>query len=392
MRELGLIQDGAVLIVDGVIREVGPSRRVERLAEARDAFEIDASGKVVMPGFVDCHTRLLAGPPRLEYYEARTAGIGLEARTAILDNIRQVRTWSKQRMELEARKQLRQFVRHGTTTLDARTGFGLDETTELKLLRVIENLDGKPLSVSAGYYGAYLRPGELQDCAGEYIDWLIRHMMPQVKTRRLARFVDVSCGVEGGFSATQAEDVIMAAREQGFSVRVDSGACAVASGAIELAARLGVASIDGLVTVSPAEVEELAKSATVATLLPGRTFQNGSNRHPPARLLIDGGVAVALGTGFDALESPSCSMPMMLSLACTQMNMTPAEAVTAGTLNAARALRLEDRVGSLEAGKDADLLLLGTGDYRETMFRFGMNLVAMVLRRGEIIYPRVEAV
>lgn len=391
MRDLGLIQDGAVLIVDGTIREIGPSRRVERLGEARDAFEIDASGKVVMPGFVDCHTRLVAGQPALDDYEARCNGSRAATLQRLLDNVRQVRTYSKQRMELEARKQIRQLVRHGTTTLDARSGFGLDEASELKLLRVIEGLDGKPLAVSSGYFGGHACPPEYEGHADEYIDWLVGRMLPAVRERRLARFVDVSCGSEGGFTAHQAGRLLLYAADLGFAGRVDTGPNSSASSAVAMAVECGAVSLDGLLQVSPEEVAALAASSTVATLLPGRTFQAGSSCHPPARALIDGGATVALATGFDAVTSPSCSMPMMMALACSQMRMTPAEAVTASTINAACALRLDARTGSLEAGKDADLVLLGTGDYREMPFRFGVNPVAMVIRRGELIFPRVGA-
>jgi imidazolonepropionase len=391
MRELCLIQDGAVLIVNGIIREIGPSRRVERLGEARDAFEIDASGKVVMPGFVDCHTRLIGGPLRLDDFEAGSASGAASWRAAVLENVRQVRTYSKQRMELEARKQLRQFVRHGTTTLDARSGYGLDESSELKLLRVIEGLDGRPLSVSASYFAAHTCPEEWEGRREEYIDWVIRQMLPLVKQRRLAGVIDVFCGGEKGFTEEQAGRVLDSAREQGFSVRLETEAGTAGCGAVDLAVRMGAIAIDGLVSVSSADVEALARSSTVATLLPGRTFHSGSGCHPPARALIDAGAAVALASGFDPISSPSCSMPMMLSLGCTQMGMTPAEATTAGTINAACAMECDARAGSLEAGKYGDLLLLGTGDYREAVFRFGMNLVAMVLRRGEVIYPRVEA-
>jgi imidazolonepropionase len=389
MRDLGVIQDGAVLIVDGIIREVGPSRRVERLAEARDASEVDASGMVVMPGFVDCHTRLVAGPPALDDYEERCDGPRGALLGVVFDNVRQVRGYSKQRMELEARKQIRQFVRHGTTTLDARSGFGLDEASELKLLRVIDGLDGKPLAVSSGYFGGHACPPEYEGHADEYIDWLVDRMLPAVRERRLARFVDVCCGTEGGFTARQAGRLLMYAAELGFAGRVDTGACSATSGAVAMAVECRAASIDGLIQVSSAEVAALASSSTVATLLPGRTFQAAAQSHPPARALIDGGAAVALATGFDAVASPSCSMPMMLSLACAQMKMTPGEAIGASTVNAACALRMDHRAGSIEAGKDADLILLGTGDYREAPFRFGMNPVAMVIRRGELIYPRV---
>ena len=392
MRDVGMIQDGAVLIVDGRISDVGPARRVERLAEAREAFEIDASGKVVMPGFVDCNTRLVGGPPRLEEYEARIGGGSVDGRGVSLDDVRLVRSYSKQRMELEARKQLRQFVRHGTTSLDAKSGCGLDQTTELKSLRVLESLEGRPLHVSPTYFGAAATPREMEASPEEYVEWLIEKMLPEVRARRLARFVDVACGTEGGFTATQSRRVLATARTLGFATRVQTGQCAASTGAVGVALDVQATSIDGLTELPEAALAALAAGGTIATLLPGRTFQAGGGGHPPARELIDGGVAVALGTGFDGSTSPSCSMPMMLALACSQMRMTPAEALTAATHNAACVLGEDRRIGSLESGKDADLILLQTGDYRELPFRFGMNLVAMVIRQGEPIFPRVEMV
>ena len=392
MRELGMIQDGAVLIVDGKISHVGPARRVERLAEAREAFEIDASGKVVMPGFVDCNTQLLGGPARMDEYESQIKGYAADAREMALDDVRLVRGYSKQRMELEARKQVRQIVRHGTTTLDAKSGCGLDEATELKALRVLEGLDERPLRISRSYFGAAATPRELEGNPEEYVDWLVEKMLPTVKARRLSQFVDVACGTEGGFTAAQSRRLLATARALGFAIRVQTGACAAAAGAVGVALDLQATSIDGLTAASEPEIAALSAGKTIATLLPGRTFQAGQDRQPPARALIDAGVAVALGTGFDGSASPSCSVPMMMSLACSQMRMTPAEAVTAATHNAACVLGAGGRFGSLEWGKEADLILLQTGDYRELSFRFGMNLVAMVIRQGEQIFPRLEMV
>jgi imidazolonepropionase len=390
MSELGLIEDGAVLIVDGVIREVGPSRRVERLALSRDAVEFDASGKVVMPGFVDCHTRLISGPARLNDYEAGTGTVN--SARAIWENVRHVRACSKQRLSLEARKHLRQFMKHGTTMLDARTGFGLNEAVELKMLRVLGQLDGQPLAVSPGFFAASICPPEFTDRPADYIDWVAGHMIPELRRRRLACFIDVACGTATGFSAALAGRVLSAAQANRFPVRVSTGECSATTGAVPLAISGRAASIDGLVRVSPEDVAALASSNTVAALLPGRSFSATTEPLPPARTLIDGGVAVAIATGFDSTSSPSCSMPMMMSLACAQMKMKPAEAVTAATVNAACALRRDHCAGSLQSGKAGDLVVLQTGDYREAAFRFGINLVNTVIRGGEVIFPRVEEV
>lgn len=392
MRELGLIQDGAVLIVDGVIHDVGPSRRVENLAAARDAVEISADGRVVMPGFVDCHAHLVSGPPLLADYEMRIAGAGPEEIAAAgggsPSSARAARTSSKRRLELEARKTLRQFIRHGTTTIDAISGSGLDERTELKILRVVEALDGSPLELGRTFLGAHTVPRDYEGTPEAYLDEICSTVLPKIRKRRLARSAAVRCG-EGAFTPSQARRYLLAARELGFIPRIITSESAH-DGGVAVGVELGVASADHLEHISKNDIELLARSQTIAALLPGAVFHQGLDRYPPARRLIDQGAAVALATDFSPTHCPSCSMPAMLSLACAQMGMSPAEAVTAATINAAHAMRSAGRIGSLEYGKDADLIMLEVSDYREIPYHFGMNLLTMIMKRGEVLYPRME--
>lgn len=390
MRELAIIPDGALLIADGIIQDVGPSRRVENLAAARDAVEIAADGRVVMPGFIDSHTRLVGGEARLEEYEARLLGkLGAdwEIAASAPPGLRELRAASKQKLGLLAKKTLKLLIRHGTTSLEAKSPWGVDARIDLKILRVLETLHEKPLDVFATYYLGAL-PAEAQGTLEEYVDWLCAEMLPRLRTRRLARFVHVRVG-EGGYPADQARRILSAARALGLIPKVTAGERGP-DGGVELAVELEAASADRLDCLTPAQADLLARSFTIATLLPGVAFHRRLKRLPPARELIEAGAAVALATGFSPDECPSLSMPAILSLACQQMKLAPAEALTAATINAAHALRCAGRLGSLEYGKDADLIMLNVGDYRELTYQFGVNLVAMVMKRGQVLFPRME--
>jgi len=390
MRELTIIPDGALLVSDGIIQDVGPSRRVENLAAARDAVEIAADGRVVMPGFIDSHTRLVGGDSRLEEYEARLlCKVEPEGGAAggAPPGLRELRAASKQKLALLARKTVKQLIRHGTTSLEAKSPWGVDARTDLKILRVLEALHGKPLDVFATYYLG-TPPAEAQGALEEYVAWLCADMLPRLRARKLARFVQVRVGEEA-YSADQARRILSSARALGLIPKVTTGERG-SDGGIEVAVEIEAASADRLDSVTPAEMDRLARSLTVATLLPGVAFHRRLERLPPARALIEAGAAVALATGFSPDECPSLSLPAVLSLACREMGLTSAEALTAATINAAHALRCAGRLGSLEYGKDADLVMLNVGDYRELTYQFGVNLVAMVMKRGQVLFPRME--
>ncbi len=392
MNDLAVIEDGAVLIRDGVIVCVGPSRRLENLAEARHAREIDAAGRVVMPGFVDSHTHLVCGPPRLDEYELRVAGASYDeivrSGGGIFSSVRAVRAASTRRLELQARHVLRRFIRHGTTTLGAKSGYGLDETGELRILRATAVLDGDPLDVIPSYFGAHAVPPEFAGRADDYIEWICSYLMPLIRKRRLARLVDIQCE-QGGFTIEQARRYLYYARELGFLPRVHTDQYSN-SGAVRLAVELGAVSADHLERIGPDDILVLADSTTIATLMPGVTFHLGLGRFAPGRALIDAGAAVALATDFNPGTSPTCNMQMILSLACSRMHMTPAEAITAATLNGAHALGCGERLGSLEPGKQADLVFFDAKDYREIPYHFGVNLAATVMKRGQVLYRQGE--
>jgi imidazolonepropionase len=392
LRHLGIIQDGAVLIEGGIIATLGPSRRVENLSAARNAREIDAGGKVVAPGFVDSHTHLVCGPPRLADYEMRLGGASYaeiaQAGGGILSSMRAIRETPIRRLVMQARRTLGGFIRHGTTTIEAKSGYGLDETGERKTLRAIHALNGKPLDLIPTYLGAHAVPPEWGGKADDYIDWMCSYLMPKLRRRNLARFADAYCD-EGAFTLAQTRRYLEAARALGFDLKVHAEQFS-SSGAAILAIELGAASADHLDYASEDDIRALARSDTVATLLPGAVFHLGLGRYPAARQMIEAGVAVALATDFNPGTSPTYSMPMILALACAEMRLTPAEALAAATINGAHAIRRASRTGSLEAGKDADLVIFNVPDYREIPYHFGVNLVSMTIKKGRVLYREGE--
>jgi imidazolonepropionase len=385
--DLGLVRDGAVLIKDGIIVDAGPRRRIERLPDARRAREIDAGGRVVMPGFVDSHTHLIFGRPRLVDYEMRLAGATYAEIAAagggILSSVEAVRSLSTARLRSQGRAFLAAMARHGTTTLEAKSGYGLDEVSEIKTLRVLASLDGEPLEIVPTYLGAHVPPPEYPGRTDAYVDWMAAEVMPKIRRRKLARFVDVYCDA-GAFTLDQARCHLENARRLGFDLKVHAEQFS-RSGAARLAVEMGAASADHLEQAGEEEVWALANSDTIATLLPGSVFHLGLRCYAPARALIEAGAAVALATDFNPGTSPAYSMQMILSLACTEMRMSPAEAITAATVNGAHAIRRAGRIGSLETGKQADLIVLNVADYRELPYYFGTNNVHLTVKRGVIL-------
>jgi len=387
LSELGIIPDGAVLVSGDRIHSLGSSRRLENLKEARDAEVVEAAGKVVMPGFVDSHTHFLFPAPRLADFEQRIGGAGYlglqQTGGGIHSTVQALRDTSPKVLEAGALRRLAEFARCGTTTVEGKSGYGLDLASEQKSLRVMQKVDGRPIDVVRTFLGAHVLPPEWRDQPDGYLKLVIEEMLPAVRRRRLAEFCDAWCD-PGAFTAPQCRRVFTAARALGMGLKLHAGQFGN-GGAVSLALELGATSIDHLEQLEGDDLEALANSDTIATLLPGSVFHLGSSRYPPARLLIDRGAAVALATDFNPGSSPTLSMPMILALACTQMRMTPAEALTAATVNGAAALRREAQIGSLEPGKLADLMVLEAGDYREIPYYFGMNLCLRAMKRGRWI-------
>jgi len=382
LSDLGIVANGSLLIKDGVIVAAGPARSVEKVPAARSAREVDATGCVVMPGFVDSHTHLIFGCPRLVDYEMRLAGASYAEIAAagggILSSVEAVRGTSAAELEAQARARVDAMALHGTTTLEAKSGYALDEAGELKTLRLLDKLNGDPLDIEPTYLGAHITPPEYRGKTDAYIDWMTAEMMPRIRRRKLARFVDIYCD-DGAFTLEQSRRYLEHARQLGFGLKIHAEQF-TRSGSARLAVELEAVSADHLEQASEEDIRALAQSNTIATLLPGSVFHLGLRTYAPARALIEAGAAVALATDFNPGTSPTFSMQMVLSLACTEMRMSPAEAIAAATINGAHALRCADRVGSLEPGKQGDLLVLNASDYRELPYYFGTNNVRTTIK------------
>lgn len=368
LNELSIIPDGALLIRDGVLLEVGPSRRVENLAEARNALEISAAGRVVMPGFVDSHTHLAFPLPG-------SAQAGDDATRA-------VRASTGQRLGVKVRAYLEAMARHGTTTVEAKTGCGADESAESKVLRVLSIFKAEPVEVIPSFL-LRLPPDREGGCT--FHDAAVRVLdewLPKIRKRGLARFADVAW--DGDAEHQEYFDrYLHVARGLGFGCKIHADQLHPGA-AIAMAVEHRVVSIDHLEHATEDEAAMLGPAGIIATLLPCAAFRE--DRHAPARALIDSGGAVALATNFNAHHTPTLSMQTAAAVACLRMGMTAAETLSAATINGAYALGCGDRTGSLELGKSADLLMLNVGDYRDLPLTLGTNVVHMTMKRGETIY------
>jgi imidazolonepropionase len=392
LKELGIIKDGAVLSVGGKIVSVGATKDALRdpwlKKNRKKVLEIDCAGNVVLPGFVDSHTHPVFMSPRLLDFEKRIEGASYEEIAAagggIRSSLRSVREAGKRILAEKVVDVLQQMAAHGTTTVEAKSGYGLTVESELKSLQAIREAASRwPGTVVATLLGAHVVPKEFQGRTQEYVNAVCKEMIPQAAKRRLAQFVDVFCE-RGAFTAAEAERIFAAAAQYGLGVRAHMGQLTETSLAPFL--RFNPASFDHMDHVDDADIAQLASHDTVATFVPGANYFLGLKKYPPARKLIDAGVPVALATDYNPGTSPTLSMPMAMSLACTHMKMSPAEAIAASTINGAWALRVADRKGSLEPGKDADLVAFAVEDYREIPYWFGVNRCSMTVMSGTVAY------
>ena len=393
LRSLGVLQDGALLVRDDRIFAVGTRRRIERLREARHAEKLDLGGRVVLPGFVDSHTHLIFPASRADEYEQRISGKSYEqiarAGGGIQLTVGALRRASAKILSDRAIVHLREFATHGTTTLEAKSGYGLDWKNEVKILTVLKQLhQEQPLDILQTFLGAHVVPSEFQKRSNSFVDLLTRSWIPAVAMAGLAEFCDVFCD-RGAFTLAQARRILAAGRACGLVPRIHAEQLSH-TGAAQLAIEMQAASADHLEKIDRADIRALAASNVVCTLLPGCSFHLGAPHYAPARALIDAGAIVALATDFNPGTSPTVSMPMILALACTQMRMTPAEAIAAATINPAYSLRQHGRVGSLEVGKYADLAAFDVADYREIPYYFGVNLCSWTMKRGAVIHSQIH--
>ena len=355
------------------------------------AEAVDCRGSVVMPGFVDPHTHLVFAGSRVGDYEKRLQGKTYEeiarAGGGIRLSARRVRQASVNSLVRQAEGFLKQFAAHGTTTLEVKTGYGLAVTQELKLLEAIRRLrQTSDLELVPTLLAAHALPPEYAARPDAYIETVVRELIPTVARKKLAEFIDCFCD-RGAFSVEHCRRVLAAGKRQGLIARLHAEQL-TRTGASRLAVEVEAASADHLDKVSAADIRALARSEVVATLLPGANFHLGLKTYPPARKLIEAGAIVALATDFNPGTSPTPNMQFILSVACSALRMMPAEAISAATINAAYALRRADRLGSLEPGKQADLIVMDVGDHREIPYYFGVNHCRMTVKAGRIIWNR----
>lgn len=389
MQDVGLILDGAVAIADGTIVAVGPTGELACTAD----LVLDATGKVVCPGLVDCHTHAVYAGDRLTEFEQRLRGATyleiLQAGGGILSTVRATRAASLERLVDESRRRLDAMLRLGTTTVEIKTGYGLDTPTELNMLQAIEQLARScPLDLVPTWLGAHAIPPEYRGDPDAYVELLIQEMLPavvnwyQVGEHPFSTlFCDVFCE-QGAFDLAQSRRILEAARACGLPLKLHADEF-TALGGVGLAVELGAVSVDHLDVTPPDEIARLAASETVGVILPPVNLHLGSTHYADARRMVDAGVALALSTDLNPGSAPCPSLPLAMALACRYARLTPAEALNAATLNAAYALGLGDRVGSLQVGKQADILILDVPDYRYLTYWLGDNPVERVIKRGQ---------
>ena len=389
MSDLAIIRDGGMLIRDGKIDIVGASKEIGK--NAGDAEVIDAGGRVVLPGFVDAHTHLVFAENRLDDFERRARGETYEQITAagggIWSTVEKTRASNDVDLLAEAKKHANWFLKCGTTTVEAKSGYGLTVEDELKVLRVMQRLNQETqLEVVPTFLGAHAIPREFRE--SDYVDLVINEMLPRIASEKLAEFCDIFCE-RSYFDIEQSRRILTAAKKLGFKLRAHVDQLTNSGGA-KLAAELGATTADHLEKTDQEGIAALKSANVQAVLLPGSVYALGSTSYPRAREMIDAGLAVVIATDFNPGSSPTVSMPMILSLACTQMKMSPAEAITAATVNAAYSLNRGDKIGSLEPGKRANFSIFDCEDYRELAYWFGFSQVHSVYVQGECVHKDAE--
>lgn len=386
MRDLGVIQNASVLIDNGIFQWVGQDEAFAQPLQ-EDAEIVDASSFVALPGFVDSHTHLLFAGSRENEFAQRAEGKTYQEIAAqgggILSTVKATRSATKKELKKLASKRLDAMMKHGTTTAEIKSGYGLDANSEIKMLEAITELAEEHfMTVIPTFLGAHAIPPEFKDRKEEYVKLICNTMLPYIAKRNLARFCDVFCET-GYFSAEESRQILQCAQTLGLQLKLHADEFN-SIGGTSLAAELQAVSVDHLEHSNEEGLQKLQKSSTVAVVLPGVSFFL-HNPYAPARKLIDAGIPLAIASDFNPGSCMSFSMPLMMTIACTQMNLTPEEAITACTINGAAALGLSRTVGSIEVGKQADIILYDIPDYHYLAYHFGTNLVAKVIKRGVIL-------
>jgi len=394
MKEVGLIEDGAVAVADGEFVAVGSTSEIQ--ADYTAPKTIDAGGKVVCPGFVDPHTHVVYTGDRVAEFELRIKGASymeiMEAGGGIVSTMRAVRAATVEQLVAETRPRLDAMLSLGTTTVEIKSGYGLETRSELNMLQAIADLDATHLTdLIPTFLGAHAIPPEYKGRTDEYVDLVIEEMLPATANwyqqspfaaRDWPLFCDIFCEANV-FDREQSKRVLEAGLALGLSPKIHADEFKNL-GSVAMAIGLNAVSADHLDVTPPAEIEALAKSNTVGVVIPAVNFNLGSTHFADARAIIDAGAALALSTDINPGSAPCPSMPLVMAIACRYQSLLPAEALNASTINAAHAVGLGDQLGSIEIGKQADLLIINAPDYRHLAYQFGGNLVEQVIKRGKV--------
>ena len=384
LRELGIVARGGLFVRDGLVERVGTG--IEELIDA-NTIVVDAGGRVVLPGFVDAHTHPVFAGTRVDEFEERSRGATYQEIAArgggIQSTVNRTRASSLDELIATGRHYAEWFLRGGTTTVEAKSGYGLSLEDEIKILRAIRQLDREsPLRYVPTFLGAHSIPPEYKSRRDEYVSLIVEEMLPRVAQEKLAEYCDVFCE-EKVFTTDESWKILSAARCHGLGLRMHADQLSLSGGA-KLAAELGTVTADHLEHTDEEGIAALKGAGVQPVLLPGSVYALGSSRYPAAREMIDAGLAVVLATDFNPGSSPTPSMAMILSLAATHMKMTPAEAITAVTINAAYSLNRGDQIGSLQPGKIADCVIHDAADYRELAYFFGIQHAWQVFSQGKL--------
>lgn len=389
MNDTGVIRNGCIAVKDGRIAAVGVRNKIVKVfSPEKAASVIEAGPYVVMPGFIDSHTHPVFAGSRVgefimraqgaTYQEIHEKGGGI---SFTVDNSVKA---SFEELYKNGRAAIERMIAHGTTVVEAKSGYGLSLEEELRQLRVIKKLaEDLPVDVISTFLGAHAVPRKYVDNRNEYVRIIIEEMLPAVKSENLAKFTDVFCE-EGAFTLEETKKILSAAASLGFKLKIHAEEFTNTGSAIT-AAEMGSVSADHLLRLTDQDIQKLAKTSTILTLMPGTLFFLGYNEYAPARRIIDLGAKVALATDYNAGSCLSASMQMAMSLACIKMKMTPEEAINAATYNAAFAADVQGEAGSIEEGKKADILIMNVEDYRMIPYHFGENLVKTVIKNGKVI-------
>ncbi len=384
-----IIKDGAVYVKDGIIKKVG---KYTHIKEEVLPVKTIVKEKIAMPGFVDSHTHPVFAGNRVEEFIMRAKGATYQEIHAsgggIQFTVDATTKASFEELVERGKKVLLRMLACGTTTVEAKSGYGLSTNEEIKQLKVIKKLQEEtPLDVIPTFLGAHSIPREYKENPDEYVKIVIDEMLPKVKEEKLAQFVDVFCE-EGAFTLEQTRIILQRAKDMGFGLKLHAEEFTNLGGAV-MASKMGAISVDHLLMVTSEDIEILSKTNTILTLMPGTLFFLDYHKYAPAREMIDKGAKVSLATDFNAGSCLSASIPMAMSLACIKMKMTPEEAINSATYNASFAVGKERIIGSIEEGKQADIILFDVEDYRLIPYYFGENLVKMVIKKGKIVVGKI---